>query len=182
MMHTILRQMPNYSNFIRGRFTVDIGYPWLTYGAILMLEQLKMKDFNILEFGSGGSTIFFANRVKHVTSFDTNKEWVSKVKGRADKDFPNITINCGIMDSFLKFLKNEPDRSYDLILIDSDPKLTNRLELAKMSASKLKMNGWMIIDNYGRWGLRAFAPKGWKMYTFDDVSWNGNGTRILQKY
>ena len=38
--------------------------PWISFGAILFLEKILKKDMQVYEYGSGGSTLFFAQRVK----------------------------------------------------------------------------------------------------------------------
>lgn len=181
-MKTIIRQLPNRSNFLKGRFTVEIGYPWLTYGAIMTLERMNLSEFDVLEFGSGGSTIFFAQRAKSITSIDSDYEWYNRVKERIEIDkYQNVNMCCGDMNFHMKFLKDELDNKYDMVLIDSDPKKTDRATLVKASVPVMKPCAWMIIDNYGRWGLHWFTPKGWTVYNFDDLDWNGNGTRMLKR-
>ncbi len=49
--------------------------PWFTYSAIDFLKERLNNKLNILEFGSGNSTLFFAERVKKVISFEHSKDW-----------------------------------------------------------------------------------------------------------
>lgn len=180
-MRTIITKIPNHRTFIRGRFTMEIGYPWLAYGAIIALEQIVEKSYSILEFGSGGSTVFFANRAKDVRSIETSPIWYDKVKAVMDEKHPNVSLSLNTMDTIRQFLTNEPDGKYDLILVDSDPLQTNRLEIATLAAAKLKSRGWVVLDNYGKRKLYKFYPAGWELFTFDTFNYSGNGTRILRK-
>ena len=180
-MRTFIGSLPNRRNFVRGRFTLEIGYPWITPGSIMALEEILNKEMEVLEFGCGGSTVFFANRVKTIKSFETDFTWYTNTKKIADQSLYNIDLTCGTMQLFIAFIESEPDNKYDIVLIDSDPKVTNRLEIAKAVVPKVKPSGWIVVDNYERWGLGRFRPEGWKIYTYDDIRWNGGGTRLYRK-
>ena len=53
--------------------------PWFTYSFIDFLTERLNNDFDVFEFGSGNSTLFFAKRIKHVTSVEHNVEWYNKL-------------------------------------------------------------------------------------------------------
>lgn len=53
--------------------------PWFTYPAISFLEDIITKDFRVFEYGSGFSTLYFANKAKEVHSVDHNLDWVEKI-------------------------------------------------------------------------------------------------------
>ncbi|MCH7771611.1 MAG: FkbM family methyltransferase, partial [Bacteroidetes bacterium] len=54
--------------------------PWLTYPFIDFITERLSKEFNIFEFRSGNSTLFFAERVKQISSVEHNSEWYNKLK------------------------------------------------------------------------------------------------------
>lgn len=58
--------------------------PWLLPEAIELLEKLikENKIRTVLEFGSGGSTVFFAERVGRVVSIEHNRKWHGRVVKR----------------------------------------------------------------------------------------------------
>ncbi len=54
-------------------------HPWLTKEASFILVSL-LKETDIgLEGGSGRSTLWFARRVKKLTSVEHNKNWYNKI-------------------------------------------------------------------------------------------------------
>jgi len=180
-MKTIVSDIPSRKDFFMGKGTLEIGYPWLTFGAIIALENIINKDFKVLEFGSGGSTVFWAERCKSVKSFETNPEWYKNVLQRVGK-FKNIDLVLATESEMLKEIENTPDNCYDLILIDSYPKDYARLLLANASAPKIKPNGWFVIDNYLKFGMGKFVyPASWDIYTFDEFRYSGKGTRICRR-
>lgn len=48
--------------------------PWYTFPMISFLEAKKFDGCEVLEFGAGYSTLWWANRAKHVLSFEANRE------------------------------------------------------------------------------------------------------------
>ena len=65
-------------------------YPWLTEQANSILSTLLKPTDVGLEFGSGRSTIWFAKRIKYLTSVEHNKLWYDKVSKMIKE---NININ-----------------------------------------------------------------------------------------
>jgi hypothetical protein len=177
-MRTLSLELPERLDFLRGNKSLDMGYPWITMGAIIALEEIIKPMFSVLEFGSGGSTIFFAKRCSSVLSYETNIEWYNKVKSITDINHSNVVLKYGNMDMFTNDISHDNNK-YDVILIDSNEKTTNRKILADMCISKT--NRYIVVDNYLRWGMNRFKPEGFRMYTFDDMRWNGRGTRIFQR-
>ena len=53
--------------------------PWFTYPAIEYIQQLDLSDRVIFEWGSGNSSLFFADRVKQITSVESNREWFETI-------------------------------------------------------------------------------------------------------
>lgn len=179
-MKTIVTQIPSRNAFLRGEDTLKIGYPWLTYGAIIAIESRVNKEMKVLEFGSGGSTIFWANNCKSVKSYETNPEWYNNVKQKTEH-LKNVEIVLCDRRGMSTGLKSEPDDHYDIVLIDSDPKRSRRLDLANNAVFKLKTGGWLIIDNYLKFGMSDFDYSKWQVFTFDEFHYRGLGTRLCRK-
>lgn len=56
-------------------FSLQDPLPWLPFSAISMLERILEPDARVFEYGSGGSTLFFAQRVQQVFSVEHNRDW-----------------------------------------------------------------------------------------------------------
>ncbi|MEH3113602.1 hypothetical protein [Pedobacter terrae] len=54
--------------------------PWVTYSFIDFIKERIDKSQRIFEYGSGSSTIFYAERAGSVTSVEHDKGWFDKVK------------------------------------------------------------------------------------------------------
>ena len=180
-MKTIISELPERYDFLKNaKGAIEIGYPWLSYGAIIALERLVQPTFKVLEFGCGGSTVFWARNCNFVTSFDTSQEWVDKIK-KVHPELENISLVCTNENGMLDALRSIPDNAFDILLIDTDPSETDRVKLAYASIPKLKKNGFLVLDNYLDHGLADFDYTGWKILTFDDINYAGRGTRVCVK-
>lgn len=188
-METIISHLPNRVNYMHGRYTIEIGYPWFTYGAIIAMEMQLKPEHNILELGSGGSTIFFSRRCKHVKSYETNIMFKDKVNSALPSP-SNVVIICGDGETLIKSLKEEPEEYYDWLLVDTAHKRKKIKNMFRLRYSmmiegipKLKKGGFMVVDNYAAVGMNIFDYTNWDVYTFDDFMSNyvGRGTRICQK-
>ena len=71
-------QIPIYLSTLH-RKPIDVGLPWINLNAICFLEKFLRADMIVFEYGSGGSTIFFAKRCRHIVSIEDNREWVLTV-------------------------------------------------------------------------------------------------------
>jgi hypothetical protein len=56
--------------------------PWWPIAEINQVEKLLDKNMTVIEFGSGGSTIWLASRIKRVLAIEHNHEWAESVSDR----------------------------------------------------------------------------------------------------
>jgi hypothetical protein len=188
-----------------GKHSLAVGYPWLTVGAIIALEQYilqpdilrketpEMRDARypkrVLELGSGGSTIFWARNVPHVTSVETDPAWApATLKALQDYGLSEkVELIATPHADALQRVAAMPDASFDLLLVDhADPtlrrgRIVNRLELAKVAVPKLGPNGWLCVDNRGMHGMEKFDYTDWDVWLFDDLRYSGGGTLIARR-
>lgn len=153
----------------------------------MALELIVTPEFNIIEFGTGGSTVFFADRAKSVKSFDYDEIWTEKVRQKLNGR-NNVELICGDREKFIGLLQKEPDNYYDLALIDIGAvkeTLKDRITYARLVTPKIKTGRYIVVDNYERWYIRRFDWSPYEVFTFDDLQdmtipghYAGRGTRI----
>ena len=206
MRHTIINKIPTYSHFLGGHKTLEVGYPWLSIGSIVALEYTIFSTSarvgnayhctppkQVLEFGSGGSTIFFAHRAEHVTSIETDANWAPRTAealrwhGVQDK----VSLHVCSNPESERFVASFVDGFYDLLLVDHAADETvpgrgakrafSRKPLALIGAQKLASNGWMVVDNYSVHGMQDYDWTGWSVWIFDDMQYSGRGTLIARR-
>lgn len=116
--------------------------PWLHKDAISYLENLLTPDMNVLEFGAGGSTLWFAERVKSVMAFEDNFDWGGIVKKQAP-------ANVRVFTTKGRDLLIDSPQVFDLLLIDGEP-VEQRAEWLKVAPRLVKPGGYVVLDNANR--------------------------------
>jgi hypothetical protein len=178
--------------------------PWVTYEAIDWMANHINKDMILFEWGSGGSTIFFSNRVKKVVSVEHDLLWYQEVfMTVSKKGYQNILLTLAEPErsestepwytstdtsfsgySFEKYVREidtYPDAFFDIVVVDGRA----RLGCMKHALHKIKSGGFLILDNSDRQeyqkGCELFSD--WKVIsTFGPSPYVGfpTGTTIWQ--
>lgn len=160
--------------------------PLLTVKSMQYLSgELLKPTTRLLEFGSGGSTLWFARQVSHVDSIEHKKSWYTIVKGQLEtKGITNVTqhlLQEGICrKQAYKNVVETLTGLYDIILIDG----RNRCWCIYNTIPLLKGGGWIIFDNYTRKkyqkGIKQMLGD-WHVVYYNEEGWSGGGTAIFQK-
>jgi predicted O-methyltransferase YrrM len=142
--------------------------PWLAPDVITHLENLIQPDWEIVEHGSGGSTVWFASRCKSVTAFESNAEW-QKVVSASLPDNAKVLGTGGFAQKL----------QCDLLLIDGEP-VETRADWLRLAPDVVKPGGWVVLDNANRpeyaverKHLQAYAAE------FETFDRNEGGTMYL---
>lgn len=114
--------------------------PWYTYPAIEYLRQFDVSNWDVFEFGSGNSTLFWAGRCRQVTAVEDDPEWHRALLAKIP---PNVTYLFETDVGRYPDAVTRPGRSFDCIIIDG----SFRKECAQAALEKLKRGGLMILDN-----------------------------------
>jgi len=138
-----LREIGWWKSF-RARSGVDgkgEPLPWITYPAIDFLSNRVDPDWDIFEYGSGNSTLWWADRANQVTSCEHDSAWFEFIESRIPG---NVTLLHRHTDdgSYMRVLEDYPE-SFDVIVIDG----IERTECAQYILSALKRSGVVIWDN-----------------------------------
>ena len=118
--------------------------PMYTYPAIEYLSQLDFHDRQILEFGAGQSTLWWASRTRHVTAVEHDDRWVKRLETAA---LPNVTClfaKRADVATGRDYLAVLPSRQrYDVIVLDG----LHYYECAAAARELLGPGGLVILDN-----------------------------------
>lgn len=91
--------MTGLSDFQRFDPTNNLVEPWLTHPALEIIKGWDLSDKLVLEWGSGLSTIWWADKCKYVYSIEANPKWFADVvqlknerglQGKAEIHFRNV--------------------------------------------------------------------------------------------
>jgi predicted O-methyltransferase YrrM len=164
MRHRTPRYIYNRTRLI----LYDHGHPdcpWLTPEAVRLLVPMLRSSDRGAEFGSGRSTIWFAERVAHLTSVEHDEQWYARVsaklKGRELANVDYILLprdhpdELGDRSAYARAALDFADASIDFALIDGIYRDYN----AWFMLSKIRPGGLLIIDNVN-WFLpsRSYSP------------------------
>ncbi len=120
--------------------------PWLTSDAVTLLDQLLKSDDVGVEFGSGRSTLWFVQRLKHLTSIEDNHVWYALVEKRINALSLQSKIDyrfCEKLDSYVNQVNSFADESIDFCLVDGEV----RDKCALLMLPKIRSGGLMVVDN-----------------------------------
>lgn len=105
---------------------IDLRLPWFSYGAIHELNRWLRKEHSVFEFGSGGSTIFLAQRARQVVAVENDANWLQRVQARSQElalaniDYRYHPLDLAAVDDYQSssYFAQIRAARYDLIVID----------------------------------------------------------------
>lgn len=176
-----------------GNNTLKLALPWMTYDAIDFLESITADDKNVFEWGSGGSTLYFASRCKKVISIEHDNKWGQIINIELEnRKLNNVTyrvIEGKTIDNFDDLNAENPDdyvskdpnskglsfkeyansidlfKDYNLDIVIVDGRARNAC--IKRAMPHLKKNGYLIVDNADRSYYLSSFPE-----LFNQDIWN----------
>lgn len=118
--------------------------PWMNYAAIDLLKKRLNGSLDLFEWGSGYSTLFFAERVASVTSIEYDAGWYGIIRERAPEN-ARIVHQDYRQDGYVGALAASA-RKYHVIVVDG------RERVACFSAcfDHLHDDGVIILDDASR--------------------------------
>lgn len=123
--------------------------PWLRQEMIRILESWLKPDDRGFEWGSGRSTIWFAERIGSLVSVEHSPDWHRQVQATLKaKGVKNVECYlCQNEVEYCKVASKYPPESFDFCLIDG----LVRDECALAAISLVKPGGIVIVDDYNRY-------------------------------
>ncbi|WP_460605999.1 O-methyltransferase [Jatrophihabitans fulvus] len=130
-------------------------YPWVGVEAVSRLEQVCAGGGTALEFGSGGSTRFFAERLHRLYSVEESPAWHAAVTRRlAEAGLTNVDLTLADVerlgrattahrDAYVEAHPQLEDASLDLVFVDGE----YRDACALRGLRLLRPGGVLVLDN-----------------------------------
>jgi predicted O-methyltransferase YrrM len=117
--------------------------PCLTEEATNRLRLISAGK-RVFEFGSGGSTKWFAQFADKVVSIEDHEGWFELVK-RETKNVSNVDIRLFDSEQMYSAIKNTG--KWDVVFVDCNPQ-RQRAESIIESIRHVKVGGWLVADDY----------------------------------
>lgn len=183
---TIKYLYPWISSFIKPSY--KSGIPLMVFEVTEWLNSFLTKEMTVFEWGSGGSTIFFAKRVKKIISVECHQKWYDLISQLLEK---NNLLNCEylfrtyrepnadtpedyISDSrknrgrdigeYCRAIDSYPNNFFDLVIIDG----AQRHTCMKHAIPKVRLGGYLLLDDSDApaYLRNVGLLKGWKQKDF----------------
>ncbi len=142
--------------------------PWMTYSAISFLEKRLTSEMSVFEYGSGNSTLWWAEHAKKVVSCEHDKSWYQRMKQLIPSNVELHQIDLEYNGLYSRKI-GEFSGAFDIIVIDG----RDRNNCAKNSLNALTTKGVIIWDNSERESYREgfdfLLENGFKRLDFDGM-------------
>lgn len=169
--------------------------PWLVYSAIHELSRRIKGDWSVFEYGSGGSTLYFAGRCARMISVEHDPKWYIRVRDElerrglehctillhlpestrdrtADPSDPQAYVSGKLgygrstFERYVRAIDACPDGSLDLVVVDG----RSRPACLAHALPKLRPGGLLVLDDAQRERYRAIRDRldrsGWRVQVF----------------
>ena len=165
-------------NVIQGRTPLDLELPWFSYAAIDFLKRYLRSDMRVAEYGSGGSTLFFARRVHSVCSVEDNPTWHELVSHRlTQRGLRNVTLKLCPFDfrnpvgfSESAYLHALPEGPFEVIVVDGSEEWTQVRPICFEEAQRhVRPGGIIVVDDSWRYPVLRERNRANKHQTFQSV-------------
>jgi hypothetical protein len=147
--------------------------PWLVFDAVDYIKPFLFEGMDVFEYGSGASTLYWRNHGANVVSVEHDVDWYLKVRRYVRKDTriryylieptydgvtdidPEEPFQYGSSGKqyegyeffdYASFIEKYADEYFDLVVVDGRA----RPSCIAHSASKVKVGGYLILDNADR--------------------------------
>jgi hypothetical protein len=154
--------VPRYitHNLISRKAPVELELPWFAYAAIDFLKSYLRKNMQAFEFGSGGSTLFFAQHCKSVASVEDNAHWCEIVaaklarRGIRNVDLRHVPVAFATEETFAAsdYLQAVRQSAFDVIVVDGTEWTSNIRPICFHAAeAQIKSGGIIVVDDSWRY-------------------------------
>lgn len=156
--------------------TIDYRIPWLVFSCISFLDEWLSKSMSIFEYGSGGSTLYFAEKAGSIVSVEHDAAWYAYAQKEIERSgYINIQYNlvepkvasdaiskdCSNPSNYVSCfpeykgyeftdyvttIDNYENGAFDLVIVDGRV----RHSCIAHAMQKVKLNGALLLDNADR--------------------------------
>ena len=154
--------------------------PWMNYGIIDVFKDRINNQHSVFEYGSGYSTLFFAQRAKSIIAVEYDRYWFEHLSGKIPANAQLIFQPNDIDGDYCRAILKQPEK-YDIVIVDG----RDRVNCVKQALTKLTEQGVMLLDDSHRAeyaeGLRYARNQGFKTLDFTGLKplWHKPGRTTL---
>jgi hypothetical protein len=151
----------------------DVQEPWMVPTAVRRLDELIRPTWRVLEFGSGSSTAWYAERAERVVSLEDDPVWLEEVRSRVGTIGPDrCDVRLVALSDFPAVAGEFAPDTFDLVIIDGNEGAgVTRTDCAAAARPLVKPGGYVVVDDSD---IHEFQPmlelfRGWESERFVGV-------------
>ena len=183
----------------------DAHIPWVTFEAKEWLDGYLCKNMAVFEWGTGGSTLYYAKHAGRVTSVEHNPEWHQAVQSAlrheqiGNSDYflilpqphglarhlpygPHTYVSRTFDEhkglffwKYVRKIDEFPDGHFDLVMVDG----RSRAACMHHAVRKIKKGGFLLLDNSER---ELYRPAMDRLAKFDRKDFFGKGPYLVEEW
>lgn len=167
--HRLLKPLGWGRSFRDGQSVNALGQPipWMCYPVVEFLEERVPQGVAVFEWGSGNSTLWWAQRASRVIACEHDVHWAAYVKSRSPSNAEVITRELVGEDYPLESSRHD---RFDIVVIDG----RRRVECSQVALLCLTDRGVIVWDNSDRPeysdGLGGLRDAGFRTLTFSGLA------------
>jgi hypothetical protein len=119
--------------------------PWMNYAVISLLDKALPYECAVFEFGSGQSTVFFAQKCNSVTSLEHDVDWYDLIASSIPQNVSLLLSNSNEKADYVGAIRRE-NKTYDVVVVDGK----YRCESFAEATQWLSERGVLILDDSHR--------------------------------
>ncbi|MCS7033521.1 MAG: class I SAM-dependent methyltransferase [Phycisphaerae bacterium] len=142
--------------------------PWMCPGTVRFCQTHLSKSMSAIEFGSGRSTRWFAERVGRLISIEHNPQWYAQVQKQLEEvknvDYRLIPLNhpeseperaeYSPVPDYVAIADALADRSIDFAVVDGH----YRTHCVRHLIPKIAAGGYLLVDDINLWPSPQALP------------------------
>lgn len=118
--------------------------PWLNYPLVELLEERLTRDHSVFEYGSGFSTLFYAQRVRRIVSVEHDSNWFDKLQSTVPDNVKLIHCPLDEDGSYCRTVIHHGQ--FNLVIVDG----RDRVNCVRQALQALSPDGILILDDASR--------------------------------
>lgn len=119
--------------------------PWMNYPIVELLKARIPADAVVFEYGSGGSTVFWASRVREIISLEYDRDWFNRISGSLPAN-AKLRYCAQDIDGIYSRSAASTGSTFDVIFVDG----RDRVNCVIQSRYALAETGVLVLDDSQR--------------------------------
>ncbi len=146
-----------WARWIFGRESpLDLGLPWMSWGAIGYLNRHVQPGMRVFEWGGGGSTRYFLKLGCRVTTVESNRFWKEQIERTVSQDNLHGTLKIRLVPAETRNPKSirayigavHSGAPWDIIVIDGvERDYLSRTDCVREARGLVKTDGFIVLDD-----------------------------------